>query len=340
MITQKQLEEVRRVLLPLITESYIKTVWISGYEESSDTLKVNVLVDDTANGEQAVRNARSTLANLSVNASKFGVIFMPLRKLSKFLELLKHGDQLTMSTLSNVILLHDPCGYIKALNGLMRKGKIYGTEERSLKLFEKAKEKLYRASQIVYSEIPLEAYNAMIESAHAALLYAEKHPTANKGIENELIKCYGSWLDQARINDLKDAHIIAERIQKEPKAYTSEEIEKLVKSSKNFVRHMQDTVAKFETESDEKFIEDTFKHSVKRCSELLNIPITSDNDIVNSFRKRLVETGLISKHHIDTMLRLYEYSHAKHKDKLELSKSKFLDRNHLQGLKIALDELG
>ncbi len=330
MITQRQLEDVRRFLLPLLSEDYVKAAWVSGYDESSSALKTNILIDDTLNSE-AARNARSIMAGLSANA--MGITFMPLRKLSKFLGLLKHGDQLALSTLSNVILLHDHSGYIKMLNGLMRKGKIYSISEKPAKLLEKAKEKLNAANSIVYNEIPTEAYQAMAESAQSALLHAGK--PSGKGIENDLAKCYGNWLEQKQINSLKNAQVIFERIIKEPKAFTSEDVEKLVGSSRDFVKHIQEISYSMETENDEKSIDEAYRHCMKKISEINNAP---HNDFVNSLKK-LVDIGHVSKHHTDTILRLHEYANARHKEKLALSKSKFLSKGHLHGLKIALDEI-
>ena len=238
------------------------------------------------------------------------------------------------------MLLYDQSGYIRTLNGLMHKGKIYGIDERSAKLFEKAKEKLARANEIVTTEITNEAYQAMVESAQSALLYVGKHPGNAEAMANDLVKHFSNIIEQKHVDNLKEAYAMVERIKREPKVFDSEEIDQLVKNSKEFTKHMQDTVARFEGESDDKLVDDTLRYSIKKCSELLNIPITSESDIVNSFKKRFVDSGLLSPHHHKTLVNLYDYSRAEKREKRTLMKSKFLDRSHLHSLRIAIDEMG
>lgn len=339
MITSKQLEDIKKILLPILKEKSIKTIWISNYDESSNSLKMNILVDDTLGEENSIKTIRNVLANISTKAASQGIVFMPIRKLSKFLDLLKNGDQLAISTLSSVILLYDPAGYIRILNSMVHKGKIYGSEERALKLFEKAKEKFSQANSIVSKEITFEAYMAMIESAQAALLYAGKHPGTPENMVNDITKFFSNVVNKEDVDNLKEASLMMERVQKDPKTYDSSEIDKLVNKSKDFTKHMQDTVSRFESESDDHLIEETLRQAVKKCSELLNIPITSESDIINSFKKRFLEHGLVSQHHHMTLLNLYQYSHANKKERLALMRSKFLDRTHLHSLKVALEEL-
>ncbi len=340
MIDKKHLEEMKKLLLPVFKESGVKTVWASNYEEDSNALKINIMIDDTLHDDNSLKNVRNHLATVSNKASNLGINFMPIRKLSKFLDLLKNGDQLAMSTLSGVILLYDPSGYIRMLNSLMHKGKIYGSEERAMKLFEKAKEKLFKANSIVSNDITREAYLAMIESAQSALLYAGKHPGNPETMANDLAKNFSNIINQTEVDNLKEASAMVERIKNEPKAFDSNDIDKLVNNSKKFTKHMQDTIARFEGESDDKLVDETLRHSLKKCSELLNIPITSESDIVNSFKKRFLDTGIVSQHHHRTLQNLYEYSRAEKKERIAMMRSKFLDRSHLLSLRTALEELG
>lgn len=339
MISKSQFDEVRKALLPIAQEKCIKSIWISNYEEASNTLKVNILVDDTFTEEKSLREVKNLMAFASTKTSEMGINFMPVRRLSRFLELLKHGEQLAMSTLSGVILVYDPAGYIRMLNGLMHKGEIYSSEQRAKKLLEKAKEKLAAANYIMLNEITNESYLAMVESAQAALMYAGKHPGNEESLASELSKCFSNILNQSTLDSLKEAYAISERMKKEQKAFTTEDVEKVFTKSKEFTKQMQDTVTMFESESEEKFIDETFRHTIKKCSELLNIPITSESDMVNSFKRRFLETGMASQDQYQTLLNLYQYSKSSKKEKAALTKSKFLDRSHLQSLRISMEEL-
>ena len=105
----------------------------------------------------------------------------------------------------------------------MHKGKIYGIDERSAKLFEKAKEKLARANEIVTTEITNEAYQAMVESAQSALLYVGKHPGNAEAMANDLVKHFSNIIEQKHVDNLKEAYAMVERIKREPKVFDSEE---------------------------------------------------------------------------------------------------------------------
>lgn len=339
MVSPRKIEEVKQLLLPLAKELCVKTIWISNYNEEELLFNTNILIDDTLNDDQSLRELRNQIAVINSKAANIGVRFQPIRKLSKFLDLLKNGDNFAMSTLSNVILIYDPSGYIRILNGAMHKGKIYSSEDRAAKLFEKAKEKLAIANKIVSKDIPHEAHMAMIESAQAALLYAGKHPGQKEVLAQDLRKFFGSLVDEAIIKEFEEAHVLVEKIGKDA-TFDSNEVDKLLANAKNFARHIQDSTARFESESEEKVIDETFRHTIKRCSELLSIPISSDMDMVNSFKKKLLEPGLVSQHHLQTLLIMQEYSQASYKERKEIMKSKFLDRGCLHSLRIALDELG
>lgn len=339
MISPKKIEEVKQLLLQLAQERCVKTIWISNYNDQTSLFNTNILIDDTLNDDASLRELRNLIAVTSSKAVSMGIKFQPIRKLSKFLDLLKNGDNFAMSTLSNVILIYDPSGYIRILNGAMHKGKIYGSEDRAAKLFEKAKEKLSIANKIISKEITHEAHMAMIESAQAALLYAGKHPGKKEVLAQELRKLFGALMDETIMKEFENAHALVEKISKET-TFDSNEVDKLLTNAKNFTRHIQDSIARFESESEEKVIDDTFRHTIKKCSELLSIPISSDMDMINSFKKKLLEPGLVSQHHLQTLLIMQEYSKANNKERKDMMKSKFLDRSCLHSLRITLDELG
>lgn len=339
MVNPKKIEEVKQLLLPLAKERCVKTIWISNYNDQELFFNTNILIDDTLNDDASLRELKSLIAVTSSKAAGMGVKFKPIRKLSKFFDLLKNGDNFAMSTLSNVILIYDPSGYIRILNGAMHKGKIYCSEDRAAKLFEKAKEKLAIANRIVSKEITHEVHMAMIESAQSALLYAGKHPGQKEVIAQELRKYLGVLMDEKVIREFELANVLIEKISKDA-TFDSNEVEKILVNAKNFTRHIQDSIARFEGESEEKVIDETFKHTIKRCSELLSIPISSDMDMINSFKKRLLEPGLVSQHHLQTLLTMQEYSKAGNKERKDMMKSRFLDRSCLHSLRITLDELG
>lgn len=339
MVSPKKIEEVKLLLLPLAKEQCVKTIWISNYNDLEPLLNTNILIDDTLNDDASLRELRNQIATISTKAANIGIKFQHIRKLSKFLDLLKNGDDTSMSTLSNVILIYDPSGYIRILNSAMHKGKIYSSESKAAKLFEKAKEKLERANKIVSKEITHEAHMAMIESAQAALLYAGKHPGQKEALAQDLRKTLGKLADETIMRGFEESHALAEKIGKE-QIFDSKEVDKLLANAKSFTKHIQDSIARFESESEEKAVDETFRHTIKKCSELLSIPISPDADMVNSFKRKLLEPGLVSQHHLQTLLTMQKFSKASDKERKSIMKSKYLDRSCLHSIRAALDELG
>ena len=167
----------------------VKAIWLHHINSETNEAFLSILVDDTKHVdtisvvEDAVQEVRKKYLDV--------VEVRPLKYLSTFLELVKHGDPKALSSLKEAVVFYDPANYARLLINLAKRGIVYELDDRAMKFLEKSFVNLDTIQATLRVNISREISQAVIESTQAVLMYAGKNPTNAEQFGDALHKLLG-----------------------------------------------------------------------------------------------------------------------------------------------------
>lgn len=323
------LEKVEKYINPLC-EKYrgvIKSVYLAGSVTRKDFVSTSdidilVIVDDTKEkfDPRIIKLIDIKLQEISKNAMKNDRLDFHIQSpkpLSVFWDMVRSGQPWIITQMRDAIVIYDPGGYIKPIQMLLNRGKLSGTKERAQMLINYAPKKLNQARKIFLEEVTTDILLAMVESAQAVLMFAGIAPPASKNIGKEIsLRFVKTDIIKAKIvQDYDNFYEITRKIDHGEITHVSgREIEKHISVALEFIENMEKLFNALDFMKKKKMVYSAYDTSIKACSDALEkmgrtYP-EKESDMLKHFKIHFIDTGLVSKDHIETLKKIYHTKKA------------------------------
>ena len=309
-------------------KTVVKSVYIAGsavrqkdYVEGSD-IDILVIVDDTRDDfdKRVIDLMNMNLREISKMAMKNDKLDLHMqapKPLTVFWDMVRSGQPWIITQMRDALILYDPSGYIKPIQTLLNDGKLSGTRERAQTLINDAPKKLGEARKIFLDDVTSDLLSAMVESAQAVLMFSGVAPPASKNIGKELSKRFvETKIIPARI--VKDYETIYETTRKidhgEITNVSGREIETYITMVAEFIESMEKLFNVLDFMNKKKMVNEAYTKTIDACSSALkkvgNIKPKDHSEILKHFKIHFIDTGLVSKDHIETLKKMHNNKKA------------------------------
>ena len=351
------IKEIKRLIKPLKNIDEVKAIWIygsfitkKGFKETSD-IDILILIDDTKEiSGLLLKKIQKEVKSIEDRGDQLGIRlhFQPPKFLTFWWDLIRHGEPWTITSLKSLYILYDPSDYIKLIHNLLKKKKIYSTEEKMETLIERAEDNMNKVRSIMLNDTPAEILKIITESAQIILMYEDKFVIDPDMIIKELKKLVNKDILTRECVDIYEEIVdIVEKIRDGYLTkFTGKDLDRFLKKSKEFISKTEEAVAKIEEIDKKEKIKEVYMESMRLCEkalekikgkkEIKKIP-KSDLDKIRYFKKYFIDPGLIDKTHLETLKELYDY--IKRKKNVNINEDKYTDKIHLRSLELALKNI-
>lgn len=311
------IEELEDELGPVL-----KAAWVYGsaardeLKEGSD-IDLLVLLDDTHEDfdKETQHRAKQLCSDISgTTEDGLELHVQPPKLLSDWWELLISGEPWAVTSLRDAQPIHDPSGYIRATQHLLRSGSLHGTEERALRLMKRSRDKIKDANTLLLEDVTSELLSAMVESAQAVLMYYGQSPPTPENIADRLQEIFVNdeeLLTQRAVDDFLDFYELTERIDHGTVTELSgRDLERHLEQATGFVRAMMDLFDQLESRKQRNVVESSYDEAIDLCRRALRLhdvdPPDDDDAVIERFREYFVEEGLIREDQLDLLEHILE----------------------------------
>lgn len=332
----------------------VKAIWIYGSSTTRDKIKkesdidILILIDDTKPvQEETLQRIEFLFRVIKEKMDKKGLKlhFQPLKYLTNWWELVRHGEPWTITSLRHIQILYDPSEYIYLLHKLLEKGQLYSTDEKAEKLLLRANQFINDNREIMLNKIPFQILMSMTESVQTILMYFDRFPPDPKNVSKELkaLTKTNPMITEKLIAEYDEVYQLVSKITRGTLSeFSGHDFDRYYSLSKRFITEVEDILIMLEKEKKENDMSDAFKNCMSLCDKALkksgrSVPSDPENKIIQ-FKKYFIDTGLIDVNHYTTLKELYEYCSSKEK-RVELEKDKYLDRIHVKTLRLAIEDV-
>ncbi|MEA2004359.1 MAG: nucleotidyltransferase domain-containing protein [archaeon] len=318
------LDKIKGYMDPLCEKyrTVIKSVYIAGSAVRKDFVKgsdidVLVIIDDTRDKfnprviDLINMNLRE-ISKMAMEKDKLDLHIQAPKPLSVFWDMVRSGQPWIITQMKDALILYDPSGYIGPIQSLLNQGKLSGTKERAQTLINDAPKKLAEARKIFLEDITSDLLSAMIESAQSVLMFAGVAPPAAKNIGKEISEMFvRTKIIPARIvQDYNNFYELTRKIDHgEITQISGKEIEKHLMTVAEFIESMDKLFNVLDFMKKKKMVNDAYDKSITVCSSALkrigNKSPKSHSDIMKHFKVNFVDTGLVSKDHLETLMKMH-----------------------------------
>ncbi|MBW6461822.1 MAG: nucleotidyltransferase domain-containing protein [DPANN group archaeon] len=322
---QEILDKINNYVIPFCEKfkTVVKSVYIAGsavrqkdYVKGSD-IDILVIVDDTREDfdKRVIDLMNMNLRDISKTAmtnDKLDLHMQAPKPLTVFWDMVRSGQPWIITQMRDALILYDPSGYIKPIQILLNDGKLSGTKERSQTLINDAPKKLGEARKIFLEDITSDLLSAMVESAQAVLMFSGVAPPASKNIGRELSKRFvDTKIIPARI--VQDYERMYETTRKidhgEITNVSGREIDKYIGMVTEFIESMEKLFNVLDFMKKKKMVNEAYDKTIDACSSALKkagkVKPKDHSEILKHFKVHFIDTGLVSKDHIETLKKMH-----------------------------------
>lgn len=327
-------QEILSIFRPVIDKhnGLVKAVMLYGSAVTKRKVRgsdidVMVILDDSAGDiPQGVYSAVSSDLNKVVEkANKTGLDLhlQSPKPLSLWWDMVRSGNPLAITAMTDGLALYDPSDYLKPLQLLLQQGKLSGTRERAHALIHGAPEKLRKARTIFLEEITSDLLLAMSEAGQAVLMFAGLAPPSAKSLGGELRKKFVSkkLLSDGVVKDYEDFYELARKIEHgETTRLSGRELDKHLDRAVDFVEAVEGLFGALEHAKKRLMIEEAHKEAfdaAQRALEKMGRKPVKSVAVIDDFKKHFVDTGMVSRLHLDVLKRLDKNRKALEEGRLE-----------------------
>ena len=314
------LEKINRYILPLCEKykTVVKSVYISGSAVRKDFVKgsdidILVIIDDTRDGfdprvSDLINMNLREISKMAMDKDKLDLHIQAPKLLSVFWDMVRSGQPWIITQMKDALVLYDPSGYIRPIQSLMNQGKLSGTKERAQVLINDAPKKIAEARKIFLEAITADLLSAMVESAQAVLMFAGVAPPAAKNIGKEISERFVKTkiIPAKIVQDYENFYELTRKIDHGEITHISgKEIEKHLGMVSEFIESMDKLFNVLDFMKKKKMVNDAYDKSMKACSAALkkvgSKEPKSHIEIMKHFKMHFVDTGLVSKDHLEIL---------------------------------------
>ncbi len=353
----KLLNDVKKLCEPLVKLAPgIMSVWIFGsavrptFTKKSD-IDVMVLIDDTKELDEnffaAVDRSTHEITEEG-KKKKIKIHFQQPKMLTLWWALIKHGEPWTLTSIKDIEIIYDETGYIKLMNMLFEEGKLYGANEKAEKLLDRAVKRLEENRFIYLSDLSYEILLLMLDSARSILMYYNLFPADTETAIEEMYKIFEQReLNPQVLGILEEYSDLYNKIsQGHLSQLTGKDIDTWIGKARVFISFMGEFIVDLENERIERDLRKAYEKTVNLCekalrSEIEKIP-SADNEKFSLFKKHFIDTGKVSKGHLETLKNLYEFNHMdpeKRRKSKDKDKEKYLGMVYIKSLELAIEDI-
>ena len=344
-----------------ICEKYkgaIKSIYLAGsavrkdYVPGSD-IDILIIVDDTCdNFDARVLNLiNSDFRDVSKKAMlehKLDLHIQDAKTLSVFWDMVRSGQPWIITQMRDAYVLYDPSGYISPIKTLLNAGKLSGTKERAQTLINDAPKKLVDARKIFLNEVMSDLLLAMVESSQAVLMFSGVAPPASKNIGRELsLKFVNTKIIPKKIvNDYEQIYELTKKIDHGEVSHVSgKEIERYLGMVIEFIEGMEKLFNVLDFMKKKKMVNSAYEKSIDACrialKKINKVEPKTNTDLLKHFKVHFVDTGLVSKDHLEVLKKMHSNKKAFDSGKVsDISENEIYSSNvYAQNLENAIGDV-
>ncbi|MBN2101718.1 MAG: nucleotidyltransferase domain-containing protein [Candidatus Aenigmarchaeota archaeon] len=354
----KLLKQVQKLCEPIIKLAPgVMSVWIFGsatrktFIPSKSDIDVMVLIDDTKELDEnffaAVDRATRDITDEG-KKKNVKIHFQQPKMLTLWWALVKHGEPWAITSIKDVEIIYDESGYIKLMHMLNEEGKLFGANEKAEKLLDRAVKRLEENRFIYLSDLSYEILLLMLDSARSILMYYNIFPADPETAITELYRVF----EQRELNPqvlaiFEEYNDLYNKISKgHLSQMVGKDIDTWIGKARVFISFMGEFIVDLENERIEKELAKAYDKTVQLCEKALRtttdqIP-SADGDKFSMFKKHFIDTGKVSKGHLETLKNLYEFNHMdpeKRKKNKDKDKEKYLGMVYIKSLELAIEDV-
>jgi predicted nucleotidyltransferase len=227
--------------------------------------------------------------------------------LTEFWRLVREGHPIIFNFIREGLPVYDRDIFLP-IKRLLQMGEIKPSREAVEKFIERGPKRIKRVENGKIYMVVEDCYYAMLESAQAVLMFLGKIPPrpvdAPKEVKRSLVD--KKFLEPKFVTYLQDVIDVRKAVEhKKIKSITGVELDEWIKKTKEFVKEMQKLIVKIEILKREDIVLRSHSIMEETTLTLLNaIKKKPAKDLSLSFKKELVEPGLVSKNYLDAYNRL------------------------------------
>lgn len=353
----KLLKKVEKLCEPLLELTPgVMSVWVFGsatrstFTSKSD-IDIMVLIDDTKELNEtffmSVDKATQKITEEG-KKKKIKLHFQQPKLLTLWWALVKHGEPWAITSIKDIQVIHDESGYIKLMHMLLEEGKLFGANEKAEKLFDRAEKRLEENRFIYLSDVSFEILLLMLDSARSILMYYNIFPADADTAIVEMRKIFEErQLSPQVLTILEEYSDLYKKISSgHLSMLTGKDIDTWINKARIFISFMGEFIVDLENERIENDLKKAYEKTVELCDKALKTKLGStpkvDKEKFSMFKQHFIDTGDVSKGHLETLRNLYEFNHMgtenrkKNKDK---DKEKYLGMVYIKSLELAIEDI-
>jgi predicted nucleotidyltransferase/uncharacterized protein (UPF0332 family) len=281
-----------------------------GEFKSKSDIDLFVILDDTEKevpfdekskiDGDLVKTAKDISPNLSVQ---------PLYTLTEFMDYARIGHPIIYNFIKEGKAIYDQ-GFFVPFQRLLLKGRIPMTREAIESYMEGAPKKLMRAKTVKLLMLAEDCYYAILNSAQAVMMFMGIEPP----VPNKAYDEFKKYLVEPGIVEPKYAEILKEIITIRKKIEHKELMEaegafvdEWIEKSDAFVNKMYDILSVLEIKKKEKVLyrtHDVMQKAVVSTLKTLNKMPSKEGDMMDVFKKELVDTKMLDGYYLDVWKKL------------------------------------
>ncbi|MFH1173859.1 MAG: hypothetical protein V1725_01870 [archaeon] len=238
-----QLSPLKAALKPLLKYAEIEGIYIYGSSITQDNpndIDILIVVNDLAPilHHDRIKQTCDTI----LKSSKLKLHFQPIKELSKWWFLLMEGEPWLVSSLKDILIIHDRQGLIKKVASFVKEEKLFRKEQKAERLMERSD-----ASAAWNRQLLLDGMNALAnagtEAAQVLLLFDNKL-MLNKREIAEALASYTKVLGEEIIGNYQEIIDLQEKIQQGTLSQVSaENIDYYLEKIRKFIVTVEEKLA-------------------------------------------------------------------------------------------------
>jgi len=253
--------------------------------------KITPMMKDKIDGE-LVKVAKGIHSQLSVQQPYL---------LTEFWNMVRLGHPIVFNFIREGVPVYDKDIFLP-IKRLLQMGEIKPSKEAVEKYIERGPKRIKRVENAKIYMVVEDCYYAMLESAQAVLMFLGESPPrpsdAADALKRSVVKMkllepkYANWLEDI-VNVRKDIE------HRKKQSMSGNELDSWIRSTKQFVKRMQQMIVKIEIMKRENIVEKSYSIMRETTLTLLKAmhkapPKSHLKDLEQAFETELIKTGMIS----------------------------------------------
>ncbi len=226
--------------------------------------------------------------------------------LTEFWGMVRLGHPIIFNFIREGVPVYDKDIFLP-IKRLLQMGEIKPSKEAVEKYIERGPKRIRRVENAKMYMVVEDLYYAMLESAQAVLMFLGKSPPRPSDAPNVLRKTLVKmkFMDEKFVKYLEDIITVRKGVEhKTIKSISGTELDEWIEKTKKFVKKMQGLIVKIEILKRESMIEKSYAIMAETTLTLLKalekMP-RKNEPISQSFKKHLVEAGLVHEKYLDVL---------------------------------------